>query len=156
MIDSDTPIPKLTLRFGETPWDNLPREDLLREVQRMYAALQTAESVMKFSADNSGFWTRGTGFRAMQKTKMALAAVRGKYDSESVYRSFFRYAADLLFSPDIDETWWTACDGGCKVFIGAEGLVGEPCSECASQGREGVRRALEWRDLEPTKEGDAP
>ncbi len=148
------------LQWGETPWDNLSREDLLREVQRMYAAVLSADGALSLCRGNErgGFWSAsgGTGGRALAKCELARAWVESEYDHENVYRAFFRYAVDLLFSPELG-FGWTACDG-CDVLTGpmdGKPIVGQPCSECARQGRQSVRRPLEWRDLERKRSSDA-
>lgn len=141
------------LKWGQTPWDNLPREELLRHVQRLYAALVAARSALSLvgHGEASGFWDRrrGSGGRALAQSDIALGKALAGHDSENVYRSFFRYAVDLLFLPELGR-YWTACDG-CTSFWGDEqgNLAGKPCRECAALGRHSIRRPLEWRDLAP-------
>lgn len=152
------------LAFGETPWDGMPQATLLRETQRMYAALIATRSALAIarSQDPAGpYWggESGTGGRALAMADSILDPLHDAYGrngrgSEAIFRAFFRYAVDLLFSPALGYAW-TACDGGCGVFIGpirdpertSPNDAGKPCQECARHGREFTRRPLQWSDL---------
>lgn len=143
------------LKWGETPWDTLSKEELLREVQRMFSALQSADSVLRTSKANnarSSFWGReGSGGRALERCSQVIEPVYEAYDAESVYRSFFRYANSLLFDV-LDEEKWIICPicGGMWGGRRTAQYVGTVCSaypivqnsEC-----KGIFRWLEWRDL---------
>jgi hypothetical protein len=138
------------LRWGETPWDGLPREALLREVQRMYAALVAARSALKCLSDpSSSFWSPlvGTGGLALVKIQKAVGPVEGEWNdgNEVAYDTFFRYANDLLFGPEVGHGW-AACDG-CPHLLGGGDAAGKPCVFCAKDGRRAIRRPLEWKDL---------
>lgn len=144
------------LRWGETPWDELPREDLLREVQRMYAAIVSLDSCMQIqrcSSPHSPYWTKGgSGFHALEEARMILEPLHEQFSSENIYRAFFRYAVDLLFAPELG-FGWTACDG-CTHLYGDDAdlpeerrMLGKPCPDCAAKGRHFIRRRLEWRDM---------
>lgn len=142
------------LKYGETPWDHLNHADLLREVQRMYSAILSLQSVAKIiqsQEPHSLFWTKGSGHKALAKAEMILAPLHEKYEAGDIYRAFFRYAVDLLFTPELGGRW-TACDG-CQHFYGSigddESMVGKPCLDCSHQGRHSIRRPLEWKDLAP-------
>lgn len=147
------------LKYGQTPWDNLSREEMLMEIQRMYAALVSANSVLRIVRcrdESSPFWRRptknthgGSGGHAEMKCTMILDRIHAEYDSEDVYRAFFRYVVDLLFSPELGFRW-TACDG-CPHFyednVETPSLIGQPCEDCKREGRHFLRRPLEWKDL---------
>lgn len=144
-----------SLKWGETPWDDMPRKDLLREVQRMYSALTSAQSALyaMSNAESSPWWSNvGTGGRALEKVKQALEA----YDDggrwrESIYRSFFRYADDLLFrgvGPG-----WMICDE-CQQMTGRplDGEQSATCILCEMKGNPGrPTRPLTWSDVAPTR-----
>lgn len=154
------------LEWGETPWDPMSRDDLLREVQRMYAALVRLESIAKLCQirdEGSPFWgPRGTGGGGLEMARQILEPLHEQHTSENIYRAFFRYAVDLLFQKsgfDI-RTGWAVCDK-CGQMIGASAgdeirdertLVGTKCSERLPGKCDGVLRALEWKDLEPQPE----
>jgi hypothetical protein len=156
------------LQWGQTWWDDWPREKLLREVQRMYAALESAKAALRLASggdERSPFWRRpsfppydhgGTGGAALGKCEKVLADYpEASSASENAYRCFFRYAADLFFGREYG-AGWAVCDQ-CGMMLGADGdgkvMDGQTCYDCARNGRQSVMRALEWRDLEP-KEAD--
>jgi hypothetical protein len=163
---------KRKLQFGETPWDTLTREELLREVQRMYAACTSAQSVLAILGPVPKtfdvFWNVGSGRAAADKLDQIIGDVEARFDSESVYRAFFRYACDLLFrplvlnseekryversrlSPPSHGFGWRICAvPDCGVMTGHDDPR-RPEPRCAVEGH-GPMRPLEWRDLEPRK-----
>lgn len=144
------------LTWGQTPWDDLDRDTLLREVQKMASALQSANSVMrivKASAPDHPFWAEGSGWTALAKVEQALGRL-DQYEGENVYRSFYRYADDLLFerTPGARIGFgWAVCPV-CGQMLG-EGVdghsqIGTPCNSHINKKCPGVLRALEWSDLE--------
>ena len=149
---------KRTLKWGATPWDDMPREELLRETQRLYAALNSSHHALAMTGhgQTSGFWDRGNGSggQALAMGEMVLGAIHARHDSENIYRMFFRYAVDLLFTPKLG-FGWAICDK-CGQMIGAQPggdpPVGEPCRSMR-KGDEphGPMRLLEWDDLRPGK-----
>lgn len=139
------------LEWGETPWDDLTKEELLREVQRMYCAVSSAYGVLLEDAErNEGhpFWSNeGRGGRTLEMCRQSLAKLED-YEPENIYRSFFRYAHDLLFDPNPNAVigfGWHICPkcgtmrGGNKEF-----LAREPCMETKCDG---ILRKIEWGDL---------
>lgn len=145
---SDT---KISLEWGETPWDNLTREELLREVQRYHSAHASAYGVMRQLAMGSPhpFWSEGPGAKAMAKAEQVRERLAG-FNSELVYRSFFRYADDLLFEGLGDN--WRACDT-CEVMFSR---IGPPsrknhllCNDCKRKGIDSITREITWDDLKP-------
>lgn len=143
------------LKWGETPWDDLSKEELLREVQRMFSALQSAQSVLRILRVQdpvSLFWQMdGSGGRALNRIEQALDAVYQTHDKESLYRTFFRYAASLLFSVPDEEKWLICPTCGC-MWSGKENArhVGTPHKEypmAPDRECQGILRWLEWNDL---------
>lgn len=138
------------LEWGETPWDDMPREQLLREVQRMYAALLAARSPLamwKLRDPESPFWSiHGTGGRALSMADQALAP----YPNEPAYRSFFRYAVDLLFEGVGSN--WMICEG-CLGMVGNH--LDRPTScclpRCEKADPKPVFRKICWDDLKRTQ-----
>lgn len=144
---------KRKLEWGQTPWDDLSREELLREVQRMYVALSAARGVLVVSALENPvpYWSQaGVGGRAITKVYKALSRLES-FDSESVYRAFFRYANDLLFGEE--EDGWTICDQcegmRASVLPREESQIGRPCPDCYRKGITSVLRRITWEDLKP-------
>lgn len=176
------------LRWGETPWDHLNHEELLRTVQRLYAALQAASGVVDMARTNDAwphlnsetpqerigaeidriaqelpFWGKdGRGGRAHEMARQALELDTDYGDT--LYRSFFRYAHDLLFHERSGVRigfGWVVCDT-CGQMIGRRlrdnnnYLLGKPCAAhgMGKSNCTGVFRAIQWSDLrlreEPT------
>lgn len=137
---------KRDLEWGETPWDDMPREELVRETQRLYAALVEARRVLESYGcgdSKNPFWQRGgDGGDALEMAGEAL----GTYgDVRAVlYRSFFRYAVGLLF-PGVGADWHVCV--ACGLIIGSD--------ERADVIHDGHARAptrpIEWRDLAPKR-----
>lgn len=150
---------KKSLKWGETPWDKMKKPELLREVWRMYSALRSLYSVVKMDAatsTNPYFYSKtGVGGNALEKGRQIIEPLFRQYkEGESdIFRSFFRYADDLLFDQSVGYTMigsrWTVCPE-CGVMIGdnpkGESSVGKPChmgkKDCA-----GIMRPLLWDDL---------
>lgn len=150
------------LKWGQTPWDNLSREELLRELQRAYAALTATNGALAMMCEKgkSAFWGRGgTGGDALEKARCVIETTEERFDAEDIYRAFFRYATDLLFP---EAKWhqgpgWRTCDH-CSTETNREFFaechdirqapVAEPKPQnCHKCGR--PMRAIEWKDLEP-------
>jgi hypothetical protein len=130
-----------SLKWGETPFDDLTRAELLRLVQAYHLATVTARGVMMMHAEvhPSLYWADGHGGRALSKINY-LVSLAGECDgegaSEMIYRSFFRTANVLLF-PHLRFSEFS--DWG----IDDKGQMLAPHS-----GVEGYRR-IEWRDMTP-------
>lgn len=172
---------KKKLNWGQTPWDALSREELLREVWKMFSALQSANSALlqirdslfwnraglsesdtseqirkkiENAAAGDLYWGKGTAGSAISKIEQALCRTE-KYSSEDIYRSFFRYADDLLFKRNGLRIGfgWAVCPK-CGTMVGetldGESAVGKTCDwkvgKCG-----GILRPLEWSDLSPEK-----
>lgn len=144
------------LGWGETPWDDMPREQLLREVQRMYSALISARGSLingqRFDSENP-YWKRGgCGGEAVEMVEQALSPYKGDHQGngyEPAYDTFFRYANDLLF--DGCGSNWMVCDNGDMVgsYTGKQHTV---CELCRARGKGEVpMRPLQWSDLDPSK-----
>lgn len=139
---------KKRLEWGETPWDAMPREELLREVQRGYSALTAARGVLSMTKaldPSSPFWIGpyGTGGRALAKCNAVVEPIEARFDGEDIYRSFFRYADDLLFGTEIG-SGWRVCPNGHMFASNLTDLSAETCSIC-----KGAMRAITWADLAP-------
>lgn len=160
---------KITLEWGQTPWDNLSREDLLKEVWRMWLVIERLNGLaldhVFYEKYNRGisddtpieivspFYSKeGRGGAALEMARQVINPILEKYDQENVYRSFFRYSPDLLFKSEyrMIGAGWTICPV-CGVMIGdREGeYVGKPCRETrfGKPVCDGVMRRLEWSDL---------
>jgi len=86
------------LEWGQTPWDQWTREELLYEVRRMYSALVSLTSAARVDMYSDPYWTEGMGGAALEKTRQIFVSLHKQYSSEDIYRSFFRYALVLKVS----------------------------------------------------------
>lgn len=143
---------KQDLEWGQTPWDDMTREELLVEVWRLYEAAIACSSALSMSRslsqDGHPYWSRrGTGGLALHLAEEALSGLRecDEY-RERIYRCFFRYATDLLFSPDAGSGWWV-CEKCGDMWGSPLGGVErrDKCerTECGGQ----KLRPLRWDDL---------
>jgi len=148
------------LRWGETPWDDLSREELLREVQRMYAAVNAMYSALAIVShgDVSGYWgPDGSGGRALEMGRQIEEPLRDRY-GDTMFRAFFRYAIDLLFEcrPGFRIGYgWVVCPVCGQLSGDYEGgsHIGKRCADLLPRPGPtgglciGVLRPLEWSDL---------
>ncbi len=153
---ADSSDDKIKLKWGQTPFDNLSREELLREVQRMFSALKSAKTVLSMAMldnENSPYWDIGI---ALEKVNQVVNGIYDKFDRESVYRVFFRYANDLLFDTSKYNigTGWSVCPI-CGMMIGSDidgtRHDGKICKEVilGNSMCNGILRPLIWDDLKP-------
>lgn len=159
------------LAWGCTPWDGMTREEMLREIERMYSALtslysmvsQTRAIDLEYHGRNEIYWsTEGAGGGAYEKARQIMEPLRGKYEDE-IYRSFFRYADDLLFQRNgyrmIGHNW-DVCDT-CGVMYGesvsGESQTGRRCADIGwRKNCPGTMRKLQWADLAPKPDALPP
>ena len=152
-----------SLEWGQTPWDNKSREELLLDVKRMYGALTALDSVAalcKCGHETSLFWlrtnadTQGSGYRALELAKQILEPLHKEWGSEDIYRCYFRYAFDLLFDGEMGFGWYV-CDK-CKRMVGRS-RSGEPRDgqACLFPSCDGSYRKITWDDLKPIGVGNS-
>jgi hypothetical protein len=135
------------LKWGETPFDDLTRAELLRLVQAYHSALIATDSTLhmcSFNNEQSPFWgPGGTGGRALAKSSYLLA-LAGQDDpepaSEKIYRMFFR-TADVLLFPHLRNAPNRFGDWG----VNDKGEMRAP-----HKAEEGYR-PIEWRDMLPQR-----
>lgn len=137
------------LAWGKSPFDDMDRDELLLWARRMYAACVSARSVMALSMgpEPSSFWKEGgSGFDAMSKADMVVEEIERRFDSESVYRMFYRYADDLLFKPSLGFGWHICPEDGCGQMIGHDD-ESQPVPTCLKHKT--TMRPIVWNDLRP-------
>ncbi len=134
-------VPQRKLEWGQTPFDNLSRAELLRLVQAYHSALAShvwPMQLMRRGNEQSLFWKRrGLGFKAVSKANALMKLCGWDRDGgERMSRSFFRYADDLMF-PHLSAEKWT---------VYPDGSMTRP-------GYEPGGRSLKWVDLVPEGQG---
>lgn len=144
------------LKYGETPWDGFSKAELLREVQRMYSALISAQSVLKMQEatdELSTYWGKtGVGGGTREMIRQIIEPLHKAHTSEAIWRAFFRYADDLLFDTSTGYRMigcdWTVCPK-CGVMLGRgkEDLVGKPHSDIIYKDCDGIMERLDWKHL---------
>ena len=142
------------LEWGQTPFDECTREELIQHCARLYTATSALSSVAMMLKDKSVFWKEGTGADALEKGRQALDKARNGYDDENIYRAYLRYAGDLLFSdaPGLEiRSGWALCPtcGQMTSGFGGHSNVGRVCRDVLPGACVGVLRALSWDDLKP-------
>lgn len=157
------------LDWGETPWDNLSRDELLREVQRMYQTISELTSVVEMIRVNdlmraglshdseeppNPYWSKdGVGGKVLEMARQIIDPLNKTYGTSNIYRAFFRYANDLLFESNgfsmIGGNWMICPECGQMIGNKYEDISGLPCSSkpFGKKGCQGVFRKLEWPDL---------
>jgi hypothetical protein len=143
----------MPLEFGETPWDNLSKDELLLEVKRLYAATVSLHGSLSMCADMSRgdpYFAERTarGYKALRKGEQALAAARRTYSDEDISRAYFRYAGDALFSGVGDG--WMIDDNGRMWAAGLERATmfdGAQAEQAGAYGMTGTLRKLTLADL---------
>jgi hypothetical protein len=139
------------LPWGKSPFDDMPREELLLWARRMYTACEHARGVLSnveaSMPPGNPFWSaRGTGGHALRMCTFVVEEVERRFDRESIFRSFYRYAVDLLFPVDLQVGgygWHRCLADKCDIFIGdyeSEKVV------CPMHPSAKTRRII-WEDL---------
>jgi hypothetical protein len=140
-------IRQAPLEWGETPWDRMSREELVRSAAKLYIALLSARTVLRFGkiADEersggtlSPFWKNsGLGGETLRHAEEATE-IAG-FEAEDIYRAFSRYGADLLFEDG--GFGWRVCPAGHMLGRSPDG----PTTVCTLCGAE--TRPIVWADL---------
>lgn len=148
--DDDFPY----LWFGQTPWDSMSRDELLRAIQRLYfAANEMHGALLQLRLGNERHWLWGPASIPTKGLAIGGAALdpyhRGNDQRSDIYHAFFQTAGELLF-PGIICRGWHICDG-CKAMTEQFGAPHDRvCFYCAYRKRTvAPMRPVEWRDMEP-------
>ena len=142
------------LKWGETYFDRMTHEELLLHAKRMYSALQAADGVIsqsvemdKYHGESVYYSKRGVGGAAHERIQQTLDAITLRSDNyrEDMYRSYFRYATDLLFQYNgyrHVNTGWKVCEQGHMTGNDHDSPI-DACPHCR-----GSVRPLQWSDLD--------
>jgi hypothetical protein len=142
------------LQWGQTPFDECTREELIQHCARLYSATSALSSVAGMLKDNSGFWKHGTGGEAVEMGRQALELARNGYSDENICRAHLRYAGDFLFAdaPGLElRSGWILCPdcGHMMSSSGGPSKSGVACNSVFPGTCVGVLRDLSWDDLQP-------
>lgn len=135
--------------WGQTPWENLTKEELILECARMWSAVNHARSVLRQIRDtNHPFWQKdGLGGQALLRSEEIMKDIP---ETEKNYRAFGRYADSCLFE---GTQKWQICDN-CQDMWARPGPRSDPgyCPGCHhTQKGEFLLRPLTLADLRPQK-----
>lgn len=151
------------LVFGETPFDKMDHETLLRTCQRMYAALYSARNALLNIRDNfpdNPYLTdpRAVGGKSIELIRQTLEPIWLEYGDgnmsegqNEIYYNFYNSAMPLLFSSknenDIELGFtWNICLK-CSTWSGVNPWNPEPTTACPMC--DGEIRLITWDDLKP-------
>lgn len=147
------------LEWGQTPFDNMSRSELLVMVRRMYSAVASLNSVVnQYRHFTPGpYWDQeNTGGRALTKGTSVLESIHAEHDPDNIYRAYYRYADELLFPELVKE--WAVCSS-CGSMVGLDSksrsAVGKKCTSLLGHTPKcpGIFRSLDLSDLRPISEG---
>jgi len=117
--------------FHRVPWEDWDEHSLKEQLNRMYAALTDAASVLRVlqvGEEANPFWKRGgSGHHASHQCEQVLSALHSAYDEQAMHRRFFRMARCVYF-PEVNIPW-VVCPA-CGNAFGGDGVqkyVGMPC-----------------------------
>lgn len=128
--------------WGQTPWENLTKEELILECARMWSVIVLAQPVMAQCQCISG---EGVPL-ALTRAEQVLDDVP---ESDSICRAFFRYADSLLFPADPE---WKICDNCESLWAVRQFPDPGYCHMCkVTKKGEFPLRPLTLADLRPQK-----
>ena len=138
------------LPWGKSPFDDMPHDELLLWARRMYAACTSSRHVLTMLRrdERGGFWGRdGSGGQSLSMLDLVVDGIERRFDHESIYRSFYRYAVDLLFTPEHGFGWRICGEPGCDDMIGQG--PDEHRVPCCPRHPDAPMRRITWDDLKP-------
>lgn len=133
------------MEYGQTPWDNMTKEELKLEVFKLYKAAEEARSclrILRCQDEDSPFWTKGMGFEAIDCTEQAMKTglSLSEEDRETLWKGFFRNALPLLFN--IPNWQWMVCEK-CKQWSCNLDSKVDKCVRCDNEDL----RPIRWSDF---------
>lgn len=81
----------------------------------------------------------------MAMADLIVEEVERRFDHESIYRSFYRYAVDLLFTPALGFGWEICMVEGCDIMMGAS--IGKRARPKCIRHPNATMRPISWDDL---------
>lgn len=132
------------VKWTETPWDAMSREELIRELIKMQSAIRHAHFLLSIDysyGQSSPFWQKGgNGWMAYESARNCICD-----DFPAL-----RYV-DSVASPSLGRLWTTCTE--CNAMFGTNGsgetMEGKTCKEAGfgKPGCAGVHRLITWDDL---------
>jgi hypothetical protein len=114
-----------SLLLGQHPWKDMPREELEREMEKAFYALQVACGVMQMHRPLKTvgvYWEPGgQGYRALSLSEEVFRSYKEKYGPVhwTMHDSFYRYAAPLLFETEANRKLYVCrnCRTSLRIII---------------------------------------
>jgi hypothetical protein len=136
------------LEWGQTPFDDMTRDEMLHELKTQFNAIMAASAalhVLSWHDKDSPFWQyHGTGGRAKMQIDSVTERVNNGSDDglEAISGCYFRYADQLLFPELAGRDEWS---------INGEGqmITGDPAHVPAVWGWNMDWRKITLDDLKP-------
>jgi len=130
---------KSDLQWGESPWDDFTKEELLHELKMYYSALESARGLIDSSMairDSIGKHTK----RVINKYHQVLTGVT----DTGAFKALFRYFDDVAFE-NLGGGKWKICDYEGRMCKSLYEIEHMDCPNCGHQMRD-----LRWDDLNPS------
>ena len=157
--EEDGPREKIKMKWGQTPFDLMSESEVRETAKVMFAALESTYGVLNIQSYRSKdpYWQRGYGGKAFRRVRSIIEGIRGKYDEESIYRMYYRYACSLMFG-DSDAEPWLICPV-CKKMVqklySQQDYVGKICHDIMHSGNgacKGILREFTFEDFDSEEE----
>lgn len=115
------PTRPVDLAPGQSPFDHLSREELIRQCSMLYEAASGLSSVANMVAsDRDPYWTKGVGVSAQLRANEALEVAQNGFGVGEL-TGFYRNANGVLFTPTPKDPFcsvWSVCRT-CHTMLGA-------------------------------------
>lgn len=123
------------LKWGHTPWETMPREQLEREMEKAYFALRNCSATLRqhrLGYESTPYWQEGgSGHQALALAEDVFAPYVEQYMEPEFYYEFYRTAYPLIFPSQAHRNW--AYCPECKNMLSGlkkeetEKNIGKPC-----------------------------
>ncbi len=136
-MKTDPPTDPPEFTWNQTPWDDMDREQLIRELIKRQSAIHWALYPLACAAREGGvFWSHeGCGGKALETIE---ACKTQEFPA-------LRYVDSITF-PDSHGSQWTVCDK-CGEMLGGGDTNGYPCTGLSKRGCTGTHHPITWETI---------